>query len=609
MVIEEENLLSMKTSIQAFEKIFKQLYYILNKSQRRGALAVFCCMLLSSLLELLGVSIIYPFLQLMLDVDELQEKWYILLLYRFVPNASIKTLLLMIAMLIVIVYILKNALMLVSIYVQNSFAARFQKENSIRVLDAYLKKPYQYFLNANSSIILRGITSDVSGTYLVLLNCFTICSELLNVVALGVFLFVTDTFISICALTLALICFLAIVFNFKNRMKTAGIQMRQATNLKYQYSYQAINGIKEITVLNRRENFISQFEKAAKLEEKISVINGFVTACPDRILEGICIAGFMGIVCIKIMVSNDLSNFIPVLGTFAMAAFRILPSISKISSRLNSIIFNKPCLDSTYSNLKEIEEYEKQHHSDRNKQLQSNTEVVKDISFHDKLEVKNLWWRYLEAKDYVLKELNITIYKGESVAFIGTSGAGKSTLADVIMGLLKPQIGTLEVDGKDIYMIPEEWAKMVGYVPQAVFLIDDTIRNNIAFGIDKEKISDEKVWLALKQAQLSEFVVNLEKGLDTIVGERGVRLSGGQRQRIAIARALYEQPDILVLDEATSALDNETENAVMEAIESLQGTKTLIIVAHRLATIKNCDKVYEIMDGEAIERKKEEILS
>lgn len=215
----------------------------------------------------------------------------------------------------------------------------------------------------------------------------------------------------------------------------------------------------------------------------------------------------------------------------------------------------------------------------------------------------------MNAKEAVLTNTFLCINKGESVAFIGSSGAGKTTLADIIMGLLKPQEGSVEMDGIDIFSIPHQWAKIIGYVPQSVFLIDDTVRRNVAFGLKEEDISDEKVWSALGQAQLKEFVEGLPAGLDTIVGERGVKFSGGQRQRVAIARALYEDPDILVLDEATSALDNETETVFMESIDALQGSKILIIVAHRLTTIRNCDRIYEITDGIAIERKKEEVLA
>lgn len=607
----------MKDNIQGLKNIFIQLDYILDEQQKRGAIAVVICMVLGTAMELMGVSSIYPFLQIMLDADALQEKWYIKWIKGIYPDISLKSLLILIGIVIIIIYIVKNLFLLLSTYVQNAYAARLRKESSVKMLDSYLQRPYQYFLNTNSSVIIRGIGVDIAGVYQILLNCFTIIAEIINIIALAIFLLMTDWFISFGALLLALLCFLGIVIGFKGKIKRAGQDMRHASALRSQYSYQAISGIKEITVLDRRACFVDQFEEAAGMEEKATLINGFVAACPDRILEGACIAGFMTIVCIKIAIGTNLDGFIPVLGTFAMGAFRILPSISKVSSRLNSIIFYKPCLQSTYDNIREIREgYKTQENGSENpinETLFRFSDVVpqsmqESISFENVLEIKDISWKYLNAKENVLEKLNLTIHKGEAVAFIGSSGAGKTTLADIIMGLLKPQSGTVKLDGRDIFSMPHQWAKIIGYVPQSVFLIDDTIRSNVAFGLRKDLISDDKIWIALEQAQLKGFVENLPDGLDTIVGERGVKFSGGQRQRIAIARALYEDPDILIMDEATSALDNETEAAVMDSIDALQGNKTLIIVAHRLTTIRNCDKIYEIKNGVAIERNKEDVF-
>lgn len=595
----------MKSSFESFAIILKQLRYVLDSRQRKGAFVVLLCMIMSSSMELLGVSAIYPFLQMALKADEMQTRWYVRCIKSVNTDISGRSVLIIMGIAIMLIYIIKNLFLLLSAYVQNRYATNMQKENTIKVLDAYLKRSYEFFLNTNSSIILRGIGNDVSGVYQILLCCFTLIAEMLNVVLLGVFLFVTDPFITVSAMILAGASFWAIVFGFKGKMKRAGQNMRQAGVLKSKYSYQAVMGIKEITVLDRRNQFIDQFKEAAELEAKTSLTNGFLTACPDRILEGVCIAGFMGIVCIEIAMGKDLNTFIPVLGTFAMGAFRILPSISKLSSRINQIVFYRPCLQSTYDNLKEISQYEEENAGAFEERK---TYIKERISFQNCLEIKNISWKYLNAQNNVLQGLSLTIHKGESVAFIGASGAGKTTLADVIMGLLPPQAGSVEMDGIDIFSIPHQWSRVIGYVPQSVFLIDDTVRSNVAFGLKKEDVSDDKIWAALGEAQLKEFVEGLPHGLDTIVGERGVKFSGGQRQRIAIARALYENPDILVLDEATAALDTETENAVMESIDALQGSKTLIIVAHRLTTIRNCDKIYEIKDGVAVERRKEEVL-
>ena len=598
----------MKQNIQALGRIIGQLNYLMDKKQKKESILVFVCMVLNSGFELLGVSAIYPFLQMMLSPIEIRGKWYISWLYYFNSNFSEKTILLLLGIAIIVVYLFKNTFMIVGAYVRVSFATKFQRDLSVKMLSSYLNHPYQFFLNTNSSEMMRGIGGDVGGVYQILLNVFTLVAESMTITVLAVFLLMTDVFMTVGAMTLAFLCLVATILGFKNAMKKAGERARVAAGLRYKYGQQAVSGIKEIMVLDRKENFKELYSEAALLEQKCLVTNGVIDACPDRILEGVCIGGIIGIVCIRIASGIEVGSFIPVLGTFAMAAFKILPSISKISTRINAIIYYQASLQGAYDNLKEANEYEKLRREYVLDAKKTDDDTLKNIRFNSELKIESITWKYLNAKENVLQNVGLTIKKGQSVALIGSSGAGKTTLADIIMGLLRPQSGTIYMDGTDIFTIPHQWARIIGYVPQAVFLIDDTVRRNVAFGLKKDEISDEKVWEALKQAQLKEFVQSLPHGLDTIVGERGVKFSGGQRQRIAIARALYENPDILVLDEATSALDSETETAVMESIDALQGSKTLIIVAHRLTTIRNCDVIYEIKDGVAVQRQKEEVL-
>lgn len=601
--------LEMKNNIYALGRILNQLNYVLDSRQKKVCVSVFLCMVAASGLELLGVSVIYPFLQIMISPIEMKEEWYVRWIYYFIPDISEKSILLALGVVIIVIYLLKNAFMVLNAYVQTAFTAKFQREFSVKMLSAYMKHPYQYFLNTDSSEIIRGIDSDVRGVYQILLNTFTLVAEILTVIVLAVFLFTTDATMTIGAMTLAMLCLLATIAGFKSKMKKAGHNARLATGLKNQYGYQAITGIKEIMVLDRKQNFIEQYNEAAHIEQKALITNGVISACPDRIMEGVCIGGIIGIVCIRIASGIELAAFIPVLGTFAMAAFKILPSFSKIANRINAIVYYQVSLRGAHDNLKEANEYESEFQEYTLKANGCVKEQLGNSHFKSELRIDNITWKYLNSRENVLENAGLTIKKGQSVALIGASGAGKTTLADIIMGLLKPQSGTIYMDGIDIFAMPHQWARIIGYVPQAVFLIDDTVRSNVAFGLKRNEMSDEKVWEALKQAQLKEFVQSLPDGLDSIVGERGVKFSGGQRQRIAIARALYENPDILVLDEATSALDNETETAVMESIEALQGSKTLIIVAHRLTTIRNCDVIYEIRAGKAVKRNKEEVLA
>ena len=351
--------------------------------------------------------------------------------------------------------------------------------------------------------------------------------------------------------------------------------------------------------MKKNEFFINKYDMAYFQQSKMEKRYSFLNECPEKIIEMSCITGILGIVCVRLAIGVDINRFVSQLSVFAVAAFRILPAISRLIGYMNGLVYARPALEDAYNQLMEVEEYEEQRKAYIRHNIQGDRPT--DFAFNDKIEIRGITWKYPNSDIFVLKSLDLTIHKGEAVGFIGSSGAGKTTLSDIILGLFRPLEGNVFADGTDIYTIPEAWARVIGYVPQTVYLTDDTIRNNIAFGEDEQCIEDDRIWSALEQAQLKEFVSKLPQELDTIVGERGIRFSGGQKQRIAIARALYYDPDIIVLDEATSALDSETENAVMESIDALQKRKTLIIVAHRLSTLKNCDKVFEIQNGKAVE--------
>lgn len=600
----------MYQNFKTLKLMMKQLAAILNKEQKRNCYWVFLFILVGSLFEMLGVGSLLPFLESMMQPDQVSQKWYgRILMYLFGVDDSIALLIFM-GIGVVILYFIKNAVILFSVYVQNKLNARINRELATAMLNSYMKRPYEFFLEHNSADIIRGVNTDVNGVFNIISNIFKLVAEILKCSSIAVLLFVVDFSMAVRIVGLAGVCLIAVTLGFKSIMSDMGRKQREAGANCNKHAYQAVNGIKEITVMRRRENFVKQFDKAADLRREANLAYNFIIACPNRIVEAVCIGGIMAVVCVRIANGADMAEFVPQLGTFAVAAFQILPSVSNISAYISGLVFYRPTLEEAYDNITAAREYDRKTaelsgNSDRIYSVESNA----CMEFEDKIEISNIVWKYnnSEGKN-ILEGLSLEICKGQSVALIGASGAGKTTLADIILGLLPPQKGMIKVDGKSIYTIPDEWSRMIGYVPQSVFLIDDTIRNNVSFGLLSEEIDDERVWDALEQAQLAAFVRSLPQGIDTIVGERGVRFSGGQRQRVAIARALYYNPEILVLDEATSALDSETENAVMESIEALQGRKTLIIVAHRLTTIKSCDRIFEIVDGKAVEKDKSEIF-
>lgn len=548
-----------------------------------------------------------PFVQAVLAPDAIFASSIAKPFVEFFHITTPQGLMLLCGMGIIALYLFKNAYMLFSYFIQYDFATKVQKELSIKMLKAYMSRPYEYFLNVNSSIILRGCSSDTSNVYNILAYLFTIVAEVLAMIFIGCFIIVTEPWTALGILLLMGMVMLGMVMIFKPMAKRAGKADRTASALKSKAIYQTVAGIKEIYVMQRKKLFVQEYKKASDIARKAQRTNSLITNAPDRIIEGICVSGLVGIICIRLLMSGNMVDFVPKLAAFAMAAFKVLPSIGKITSRINGLVYCRPSLANVYDIMKDADEYER--HCRQYAEEHGEVKESEDLQFDNKLMIQNVVWQYENQKAPVLTDTTLEIKKGQSIALIGASGAGKTTLADIILGLLHPQKGTVLMDGIDVYAMPKTWARIVGYVPQSVFLIDDTVRNNIAFGLPEDMIKDELIWDALDRAQLKEFIAGLPNGLDTIVGERGVKFSGGQRQRIAIARALYNKPEILILDEATAALDNETETAVMESIDALQGQITMIIVAHRLTTIRNCDQIYEIRDGKAVEREKEEVLS
>ena len=398
----------------------------------------------------------------------------------------------------------------------------------------------------------------------------------------------TDPIITLGVALAMMLMVLLFMKKLKRTLARFGDERRKYNANIIQCMQQAFGGIKEIKIANRESYFEEEFRKQNGLYTYVIKQNAFLSSIPKPVMEALCIAGLMITIAVRInMTESDPTHFVGVLAVFAAAAFYLLPSANKMSEYLASIIHNGVVIHKIGEEYTKIRDLEIDLSEERD---------YPAMALERAIRVNDMTFTYPEMEEPVLSHVNVTIPKNSSVAFIGPSGAGKTTMVDLILGVLKPQEGQITLDGVDISTSYRGWHDKIGYIPQTIYMLDDTIRNNIAFG-KKEGINDEDVWAALRQAQLDEFVESLEEGLDTVIGEAGVRLSGGQRQRIGIARALYRKPEVLVLDEATSALDTETEAAVMQAIDSLQGKMTMLIIAHRLSTIKNCNIVYKVENG------------
>lgn len=575
--------------------MLKQLMYIFNKKEKMQLILIFITAGIGSILECVGVGIFVPFANLLMEEDVLSTNEYLNAVYQAFHFQSIESFMIALTGVIIFVFVFKNVYMIIQKYVIYSFSYNTQRKISTRLLKAYMSEPYTFFLQRNIAVLQRSMQEDATLFTTGLIHFLELIVEVVVCIALGCYLFYISKSITVIIVGLLVVCVGAFTIISKKYAKNIGKACQEYKAKLYQWMNQALGGIKEVKVLNREDFFIESYATYYRKYTNGLRNNRFIAAIPKYIVEMMCMSGLLIAIIIKMRYGQkDIADFIPQLAAFAVASFRLLPCVGRINEHVTNIMHCAPSLELVYHDLKEVEELP---------DIQ-NDEVVAEWQLNDKIEINNVCYRYPDAEKDVIHNAKFTIKKGQTVAFIGESGAGKTTMADIILGLLVPQIGKIKADDMNVFENINTWHQKIGYIPQSIYLSDDTIRNNVAFGIREHEIDDERVIDALKKAQLYDFVDTLPKGLETYVGDRGVRLSGGQRQRIGIARALYHNPEILVLDEATSALDNDTESAVMEAIESLRGDKTMIIIAHRLTTIQNADVVYEVTDAQIVEKKK-----
>lgn len=615
--------------MKKLKQIVNKMLHVLNRPQKILCVLVFILTCIGSVLECLGVSVIVPLVNVIMDPEAIESN-ELLTQIPLIKDFNYDGLIAVVVGGIIVLYLVKNGFFIFLSWVRITFSCKIQREISIRMMESYMGRGYQFFLKKEIGELNRGVNGDINSVYQVLYAGFRLLSDLLTIILICVFMVSADWMLSLMMVAMAGGCVLLIYFVFRKKMYKAGMQIVNYSAKSGQTLYEAFQGIKDILILRKQRCFVDEYEKNQIQVQKAQCKQTVGQESPAYIIEGLCVAGLMLAVAVRIVSGEQSADFVAVLAAFAVGAFRILPSLGRISMSLNQVITSIPGVNSVYENIVEAEEYEKLHPElgfgknrstgliARSKRL-DNTKTKEDsdstkgnkldkCKFCEKLCLEDITFRYNKETDNILEDLNLNILKGQSVAFIGSSGAGKSTLVDILLGLLVPQQGSILMDGKSITEIPDQWAQIIGYVPQNVFLTSGSIKENVAFGEVKDEINEDLVREVLKKAELFEFVSKLPNGIETKVGDRGVRLSGGQRQRIAIARALYHQPEIMVLDEATSALDNDTESAIMSAINALQGQVTLIIVAHRLTTVRNCDVIYEVKDKKIVKRDKKEIF-
>ena len=580
------------------KKILKKLMVLLDKRQKKVMVFLVLLMLVGAVLETLGVSMIIPVMNVVMDEHAVEKNWYLQVLCDVFKIAYDDTGRLMVVTMLGLVgiFVAKNVFLFFQQKVQLKFVYTNQFATSRRMMINFMERPYEYYLNADTSVIQRSITSDVNNMYGLIFAPLQLSSEAVVFVCVVGVSFVADMWMTVTVTVVLLLAMTVIKWVLKPIMRKAGEENQDYYSGLYKWIDQSVMGIKEIKIAGKENYFINEYSKCgAGYVNAVQRYNLF-NATPRLLIETLAIAALVFYMMFQILRGAGVSDILPQVTALGVAAMRLIPSANRINNYLTSISYFEPFFMGVSDNLQE-EIRDKSIDYDESA-YQRKLEIPK-LEIKDRIVLKDIVYKYPGSEALIFDHADMEIPIGKSVGIVGTSGAGKTTVVDILLGLLKLQSGEILADGMPVKEHYQSFLKNVGYIPQTIFMIDSTIRKNVAFGYADEDIKDEMVWRALEEAQLDEFVRSLPEGLDTGIGERGIRISGGQRQRIGIARALFEDPEVLVLDEATSALDNETEAAIMDSINRLHGRKTLIIIAHRLQTIEKCDMVYRVEKGKA----------
>lgn len=574
-------------------KIIKKLQVLLDKRQKRAMGGLIVLMVIGAFLQTAGVGMLVQVVDVVIDPDAVENSATVGALYRFLGSGSYGSFSVTVMALLVAVFVVKNVFLFFQQKLTFAFVYTNQFRTSERMMRNYLRRGYEFYLNADTAVVQRSITSDVNNMYALILALLQLLSD--GVVSLFIvsYCFMNNGMMTAMLAVVLLVLMFVIKKVLKPIMYQAGKDNQDYYSGLFKWISQTVQGIKEVKVNGKEQYFVSEYKKCGKgyvdAVQKYSLYNNI----PKLLIETACVAAMMGYMILQVASGMPTEELVTAMATLAAAAIVLLPAVNRINNQINSIAYFEPFFMGVSDNLQDEIQGEKV-------DLSFATDEEGKLPVKKSIELKDITYAYPNTDKLIFDHAQLTIPIGKSVGIVGTSGAGKSTVVDILLGLLETKSGAVYADGEDVRRNYRKWLKNIGYIPQMIFMLDDTIRNNVAFGVPREKIDEDRLWEVLGEAQLDEFVRSLPEGLDTGIGERGIRLSGGQRQRIGIARALYHDPEVLVLDEATSALDNDTEAAIMESINRLHGRKTLIIIAHRLQTIEKCDLVYRVEDGRAV---------
>ncbi len=572
----------------------KKIFYILPKGDFFKLILLLLLMLVAAVLEVAGIGMIPAFVAIVADPDRVMMVEWLQPLLVMLEISTARDLLIWGSLALVSVFIVKSVYIILFNYFEARFIYNRRFAISHRLMISYMQAPYTFYLRRNSAELLRNIIGEINVLInIVITNLLKMSREGVITLAILIFLFALYPLITLMIIILSGVGAGAFILLNNKKLKEYGQEELECRREMIKAVNQGLGGIKDARVLNREKEFIDKFRIEAHKSSLLKAYIKFIQQIPKPVVETTAVVGMLLIAVILVWQDQPMSTILAILTLFAMATVRLMPSIQQLISMFTNLRYNMVSLDPVYNDLKELEEY--------NTRLTADRGIKRHFKLEKEIEIRNVSYRYPESEEQVLNGISIRIPKGNVVAFVGSSGTGKTTLVDLVLGLLEPNEGKILVDGIDIRENLSGWQRNLGYIPQSIYLADETLRCNIAFGLADTNIDDKKVWKAVKLAQLEPLIRRLPDGLDTLLGEHGTRLSGGQRQRVGIARALYHDPQVLVMDEATSALDNITEKQVTAAIDSLKGERTLIMIAHRLTTVRNCDTLYFMENGNIVQ--------
>ena len=579
--------------------LLQKVSYLFDRKQKRQIAGLALLILIGGLLETVGVSMLLPVVQAIMDPEQLMENELVGKVTKALHIETSRQLIILMLGALIALYVVKNAYLLFQTYVQNTFVTRNRNRMISRVMREFLNRPYEEYLGADIPTVFRLTDSDIPNAFQLILVMIQMVTEIVVAGFLCIVLVVVSPVMSLFIFCIFLGMTLMITKVLKPRLNAIGHKNQQIQSRIAKWRIQSIYGLKDVKVLHREEFFVRNYYESGAIGADVARNYAVFNNLPRLLIETIFMASMLLFIMLYMLRGGNITVLIPQLSAFAVAGIRVMPGTNRINTYLSEIAYSQPCLDYLYENLT------------ANMKMDVNGSVTglargagaqaqeSRTHLQDKIVLDHITYAYPNTEKNIFTDAHMEVKKGQSVGIMGPSGDGKSTVVDILLGLLRVQEGTITCDGANIFDNYADWLSKIGYIPQSIYLIDESIRDNIAFGIDGDKIDDRRIWEVLEEAQLKEFVEELPEGLDTTIGDRGVRISGGQRQRLGIARALYHNPEILVFDEATSALDNDTEKAVMDAINNFHGRKTMVIIAHRLNTIAKCDVIYKV-DGEKI---------